>query len=131
MNAIMGMASFLADTPLTSEQSDCVSIIADNSKSLLALLNTLLDFSKLEFSNLELETRKINLHKTIHKAVHLLAKNIGSEKVALKVQPFEHSLPQFVIGDKLRLSQVLINLISNAAKFTKEGRIYHLTVITW
>jgi PAS domain S-box-containing protein len=122
MNGVIGMNSILADTELTELQRDCVSTISTSGESLMSVINDILDFSKIESGRMQLETRSFNLERCIEEAIDLFAAPIrikGLEAVYL-VAP---EIPANLLGDSLRLRQILVNLIGNALKFTSKGEI--------
>jgi signal transduction histidine kinase/CheY-like chemotaxis protein/HPt (histidine-containing phosphotransfer) domain-containing protein len=122
MNGVMGMASLLSDTGLTSEQRDCVETIRRSSEALLAIINDILDFSKIEAGFLELEHRPFSLRTCVKEAVELLSTRAREKGLALRTA-IALELPTGIVGDVTRLRQVLINLIGNAIKFTSRGHI--------
>ncbi|MBX9705530.1 MAG: response regulator [Gammaproteobacteria bacterium] len=123
MNAIGGMAQvLLANTTLTDEQRDYLETMYQSSQNLVLMINDILDFSKMEADKLELaqeaiELRRLLMNIRVH-TEHLIKGR--PVKFSLDINP---QVPEFVIGDAHRLRQILINLLGNAAKFTKEGRI--------
>jgi PAS domain S-box-containing protein len=122
MNGVIGMTSILADTELTDLQRDCVSTISTSGESLLTVINDILDFSKIESGRMQLETRPFQLERCIEEAIDLFAAAIrikGLEAVYL-VAP---EIPANLMGDSLRLRQILVNLLGNALKFTAKGEI--------
>ena len=122
MNGVIGMTSILADTELTDMQRDCVSTISSSGESLMIVINDILDFSKIESGRMELESRSFNVRNCVEEALDLFAAQIrikGLEGVYL-VAP---DVPSHLIGDAMRLRQILVNLIGNAIKFTSQGEI--------
>lgn len=122
MNGIQGMARLLLDTDLPQEQRDQVEIISTSGDALLTIINDILDFSKLEAGKLELEHVEISLARTIEGVIELLDTQ-ASDK-GLHLATFIHpALMEPVYGDSGRLRQVMLNLASNAVKFTSKGTV--------
>jgi signal transduction histidine kinase/CheY-like chemotaxis protein len=122
MNGVIGMTSILADTELTEMQRDCVKTISSSGESLMTVINDILDFSKIESGRMELESRSFNVRNCVEEALDLFAAQIrikGLEAVYL-VAP---DVPSNLIGDAMRLRQILVNLLGNAVKFTSQGEI--------
>ncbi len=122
MNGILGMTELALETELSEEQREYLLAVKSSGESLLQLLNDILDFSKVEAGKLDIEFIEFNLHDCVHdtvKALALRAHEKGLE-FAYEVAP---QVPESVIGDPLRLRQVLTNLISNAIKFTALGEV--------
>jgi signal transduction histidine kinase/DNA-binding response OmpR family regulator len=122
MNGVIGMTSILADTDLTEMQQECVTTITTSGESLMIVINDILDFSKIESGRMELENRAFNLRDCVEEALDLFAAQIrikGLEAV-YQVAP---DVPSNLIGDAMRLRQILVNLIGNAIKFTPQGEI--------
>ncbi len=122
MNAIMGMTSLLLDRDLDNESVDFVETIRSSSDSLLTIINDVLDFSKIESGNLELESQPLDLVRCAEDAVDLLSRR-ASEKGLELVVDIHPSVPRWIFGDVTRLRQVLVNLVSNAVKFTAIGEV--------
>nr|WP_322658057.1 ATP-binding protein [Dendronalium sp. ChiSLP03b]MDZ8204346.1 ATP-binding protein [Dendronalium sp. ChiSLP03b] len=122
ITSVTGMASFLLDTELTSEQRDFVEIIYNSGDSLLKIINDFLDFSKIESGNLELEEQPFPLRHCINEVLYLLAPKAKEKGLQLTFLDTP-KLPTTIVGDITRLRQVLINLLSNAIKFTETGSI--------
>jgi PAS domain S-box-containing protein len=126
MNAVIGMTSLLLDTPLSQEQAEYTRTIRTGSEALLALINDILDVSKIEASKLELEQVPFDLRACVESALRLITPR-AIEKDLDVLAHIEESAPASVLGDVTRLRQVLTNLLSNAVKFTEEGEV-RLTV---
>ena len=122
MNAIMGMTSLLLDRELDAESADFVETIRTSSDSLLTIINDILDFSKIESGKLELENQPFDLVKCAEDAVDLLSTR-ASEKGLELVVDIHPSVPRWIMGDVTRLRQILVNLVSNAVKFTAAGEV--------
>ncbi|MFN7694862.1 MAG: PAS domain S-box protein [Burkholderiales bacterium] len=122
MNAILGMLRLLRRTALQPQQLDYVSKTEGAAKSLLGLLNDILDFSKVEAGKLALEQQPFALDEVFRALAIIMAANLGSKPVEL-VFDLDPGLPSHVVGDALRLQQVLINLCGNASKFTERGEV--------
>ncbi|MEJ7589341.1 MAG: response regulator, partial [Ferruginibacter sp.] len=123
MNGVIGMASLLAETKLTSEQQEYARTISTCGDALLTVINDILDFSKIESGNMELEERDFSLRTCIEEVLDVFAARAGQIGLDL-VYEIDHDVPAQIIGDSMRLRQVLINLVSNALKFTREGEIF-------
>ena len=123
LNAIVGFNELLRQTSLTREQRGHVEIIGNALKNLNVIINDILDLSKLESGKLELEHRPFSLENMLK---HLVKMHIARAKAKnLKLMlSFDSEIPEYIVGDETRLSQVLINLISNAIKFTSIGGIW-------
>jgi len=122
MNAIIGFSDLAYKTELNARQRDYISKIKSSSKSLLGIINDILDFSKIEAGKLEIDNIDFCLYEVMNSVADLLSAK-SSEKGLELIVSSENGVPQYLKGDPLRLSQVLINLASNAVKFTEEGEI--------
>lgn len=122
MNAVIGMIDLTLDSDLSMEQHDNLKVAKDAAENLLGLLNDILDLSKAEAGKITLENIEINIHDvviSVCKGLAVLAKNKGIE---LKWN-IASDVPRLVIGDPVRIRQVIINLVNNAIKFTHEGDV--------
>ena len=122
LNGVIGLAASLGRTSLTPVQGEMVRLIADSGQSLLRLLNDLLDLSKAEAGRLDLELAPFELGPTIDSASHLLRVRADDKGVAFSVT-IDPALAGHVLGDSVRLRQVISNLTSNAVKFTDAGSV--------
>jgi signal transduction histidine kinase/ligand-binding sensor domain-containing protein/CheY-like chemotaxis protein len=122
MNGILGMTELALATALTGEQREYIEIAKSSADSLLALLNDILDLSKIEADRLDLEQVEFSIRQTMADIARMLALK-AREKNLLLSWEIGPGVPQFVVGDPVRLRQVLLNLLGNAIKFTHEGRI--------
>jgi signal transduction histidine kinase/CheY-like chemotaxis protein len=122
MNGILGVADLLRSQSPDKEQKRLLDILASSGESLLRIINDILDFSKMEADRLELHERPFELRKLAEELEHLLAWPARSKGVAFSIE-VDPALPPCVAGDRQRLSQILLNLGTNAVKFTDRGSI--------
>ena len=122
MNGVVAMTSLLQETPLTPDQRALVETIRVSSESLMVIINDILDFSRIEAGAVELEERPFDLRDCVEDALDLFAAEAGAKKLELICQ-VDDALPAAVVGDAMRLRQVLLNLVSNAVKFTPAGEV--------
>lgn len=122
LNSIIGMADLLKDTDLNSEQKEYVGIFKSSGEILLSIINDILDFSKIEAGFIKLEKIPIDLFQEVEAVMTLQSVSSLSRQVEL-ICRFSPEVPEFVIGDPTRLRQILLNIISNATKFTTEGEV--------
>ncbi len=122
MNAVLGMLQLLHNTALTPLQKDYAGSTQAAAQSLLGLLNDILDFSKIEAERMTLEEAPFALEQLLRDLSAILAGSLGDKSVELLFM-VDPALPAFVSGDMHRLRQVLLNLISNAIKFTERGEV--------
>ncbi len=123
MNGVIGMASLLQETKLDSEQSQYADIIRTSGENLLSIINDILDFSKIESGKMEFDIRDADLRTCIEEVLDMFSSKASTAKLDLLYQ-MEYDVPAVIEIDELRVKQVLINLISNAIKFTEKGEIF-------
>jgi len=122
MNAIIGMSYLALQTELNKKQIDYVNKIHLSANSLLGIINDILDFSKVEAGKLEIESVPFNLNETLDSLVNIVLVNSKAKGLELLID-IQTNIPEGLIGDPLRLGQILINLVNNAIKFTEQGEI--------
>ncbi len=122
LNAILGMGEILKETELSETQSWCVKTLNRSGGTLLTLINDILDLSKIEAGQLTLERTPFDLHAATKGIIDLFVISALDKEITL-TREIGEEVPQWVQGDQTRLRQVLLNLIGNAVKFTREGRI--------
>lgn len=123
MNGIIGMTALLNDTKLNSEQKEFVETIKTSSENLLSIINDILDFSKIESGKLEIESIAFDLRDCIEEVLDLFAEKAAKKELDL-IYLIENDVPATILGDELRIKQILINLVSNAIKFTDKGEVF-------
>jgi signal transduction histidine kinase/DNA-binding response OmpR family regulator/streptogramin lyase len=123
MNGVIGMSSLLAQTDLTDLQTEYVDTITSSGESLLNVINDILDFSKIESGNMELEREDFDLRSCIEQVLDLFGTKATQTGLDLIYQ-IDFNVPSQIVGDSLRLKQILTNLVSNAMKFTHQGEIF-------
>lgn len=122
INAVIGLSRLANKTSLTPEQQDYLSKIQESGEVLLSLVNDILDFSKIEAGKLELEITRFSLDKVLQRAVNLNALKAHAKSLEL-ICNVDPAVPSLLLGDPLRIQQILVNLISNAVKFSDRGVI--------
>lgn len=122
VNGIIGMAQLLAMTTINSEQAHYLQTIQSSSQALSLLINDILDLSKIEAGKLELESRAFNLIDELN-SILLLYKPLADQKDLKLNHDWHENLPTIIVGDHLRLRQILSNLLANAIKFTPSGAV--------
>ncbi len=122
LNAMLGMIQLTLDSELTSQQRDDLTNATAAAESLLGILNDILDFSKIEAGKLTVEHRAFKLDSVLQTVLALTERSAHSKGLKL-VHTADPSLPEVLVGDTLRIQQVLLNLISNAIKFTEQGEV--------
>ncbi|MBF0337502.1 MAG: response regulator [Nitrospirae bacterium] len=122
MNAIVGLGHLALQTDLSAKQRDYLTKIQSSAKSLLAIINDMLDLSKIEAGKLELEIIGFDLRNVLDNIVTMLAARAEEKGIEI-ILSADKDVPSLLIGDPLRIGQVLTNLLSNALKFTEQGEI--------
>jgi len=122
MNGIIGMTELALDTPLSPEQHEYLTNVKDSADTLLALINDILDFSKIEAGKLVLDPIEFRLRAQLDKTLGPLSLR-ASQKALELISRVHPDVPDIVVGDPMRLGQILINLIGNAIKFTERGEV--------
>ena len=122
MNAIFGMAHLLSKTPLNAEQADFVSSINNASEILLGIINDVLDFSTLQNSEIHFDNTAFNIHTLLFNVINVVQYKRNEKSLEFQLS-IDENLPIIVKGDKLRLNQILFNIVGNAIKFTDVGLV--------
>ena len=128
MNGIMGMVKLLIDTPLKKEQHKYLENISVSAHNLLVIINDILDFSKIEAGKLKFESIEFNLFDLLKKNELIFKEQARNKNLYFKINIGDR-VPEFIIGDPTRLNQIIINLLGNAIKFTKEGGVSLVTKV--
>lgn len=124
MNGVLGMTTVLEDTKLDDEQRECVHIIKGSGELLLSIINDILDLSKIESGNMELEKNPFSLRGCINSIIDLIQPKASEKGLYIDVNmPSLDACPDAFLGDVSRIKQVLMNLLGNAVKFSSEGRV--------
>jgi len=122
MNGVIGMSALMLDTEMTDEQLEYTEIIRSSADALLAVINDILDYSKIEAGKLEMEHFGFSLRTTVEDVLDILALKAQEKglEISGRISP---DVPTLLVGDPVRLKQVLMNLMNNAIKFTSEGEV--------
>ena len=123
LNAILGMSSLLLDTELDQDQEECANAINISGDTLLSIINDIIDISKIEAGKLTLENIEFDIYDVIIEVTNLFAYQAREKGIEL-VMEIDKDLTQLVIGDPVRMKQILSNLVSNALKFTFHGHVF-------
>ncbi len=123
LNAIIGMVNLLRDTHLDTEQVDFVETIRTSGDSLLTVINDILDFSKIEAGRMEMENEPFSIRTCVEESLDIIASKAQHKPIDL-IYNIDDDVPATILGDVVRLRQVLVNLLTNAVKFTEEGEVF-------
>ncbi|MFM9986697.1 MAG: ATP-binding protein [Flavobacteriales bacterium] len=122
MNAIIGFTKVLLKTELNEKQKEYLEAIKTSGDTLIVLINDILDLAKVDAGKMVFEKTPFRILTTLNSSIHLFESKIQEKNLQLIIN-FDESIPEIIVGDPIRLHQILINLISNAVKFTSEGSI--------
>lgn len=122
MTAIIGFSKVVLKTNLTEKQKEYITAIKTSSDALLVLINDILDLAKVDAGKMTFDLFPFNLKSSISVMLHLFDIKFQEKRLKL-VTEFDHAIPEFLLGDAVRLNQIMLNLLSNAIKFTTEGEI--------
>ncbi len=122
MNGLLGFASLLERTPLNKEQLDYVATLRMSGEALLKILEDILDYSHMEYEALDMKRVPVDIREIVRQISQLFALASGDRSIEL-VTKVEQDVPAQILGDDIRIRQILVNLVGNAVKFTREGFI--------
>jgi signal transduction histidine kinase/DNA-binding response OmpR family regulator len=130
MNSILGFTNLLRRTQLNEQQRDYVQNLHSAGENLLALVNDILDLSKIEAGMMHLEEIRFSLHSLVSSVGAMFAEKMNEKNIGFEVV-IDQDVPDILQGDAVRLTQILVNLVSNSVKFTEAGRIdIHVSIVT-
>jgi len=122
MNAIMGFAGLLQESEMNTEQKEYIRAIMKSGEFLKGLLNNILDLSKIGSGNVQLEKQPVSIRDVVHNAVAMLKPEVNKKSLAISYH-IDADIPDLILGDEMRLSHILLNLLSNSVKFTHQGAV--------
>ncbi len=122
MNGVIGFTNLLLDTSLTAEQRDWLLTIRSSGESLVTLINDILDFSKIESGHMELDHHPVQVRRCLEEVLDLLWSKASEKNIEI-MHWIDDGVPEWILTDGTRLRQVLVNLVGNAIKFTRQGEV--------
>jgi len=122
LNGVIGFADILMNTPLNPQQAQYMKAVHQSANALLDIINDVLDFSKIEAGKMELNLTKANIASLVEQASSHILFQVNTKGLDLQVD-IQNEVPSYILADPVRLRQVLVNLLGNAVKFTKEGKV--------
>jgi PAS domain S-box-containing protein len=122
LNAVIGISHLLMEDNPQPSQKENLNILKFSADNLMTLINDVLDFTKVETGNIELEKVNVDMRDLVNSVVNSMQFKTQAKGISLKAQ-IDENLPQFVLGDKTRICQILLNLVGNSVKFTEKGGI--------
>jgi two-component system sensor histidine kinase BarA len=122
MNGVIGFTNLLLRTELTTKQTDHLNTIKKSANNLLSIIDDILDFSKIEAGKMDLEKRSFSISDSVDEVLNLLGPSAQKKNVEL-IPIIYQDVPEYLLGDSVRISQILTNLTNNAIKFTQQGNI--------
>jgi signal transduction histidine kinase len=122
LNGILGMAQMLDDSPLAPQDREAVDVILESGRILLAVINDILDFSRLESGRLTIEAQPVDAVAMLRETLAPLAAQAQAKGLAWRLE-LSRDLPEVVVADRIRVAQLLLNLVGNALKFTSAGEV--------
>ncbi len=122
MNGVIGFTNLLLDTSLTAEQRDWLLTIRSSGESLVTLINDILDFSKIESGHMELDHHPVQVRRCLEEVLDLLWSKASERRIEI-MHWIDDGVPEWILTDGTRLRQVLVNLVGNAIKFTRQGEV--------
>ncbi len=125
MNGIIGMADMLRTTKMSEQQIEYLDIIESSGKTLLSIINDILDITKIESNQMTLEKVSFSIHNEIRNVIKLLKAKAEKKNIELEAI-IDNEVPKLLIGDPLRVKQIILNLLSNGIKFTEKGHVHLL-----
>ncbi len=123
LNGIIGFTQLLLKTSLDENQKEYMSTVKESADSLMEIINDILDFSKIEAGKLDLNAEEVNIIKLSHQVIELFKQQARQKNISLDLS-IDPDVPAYIFVDAIRLKQILVNLISNALKFTSFGQIH-------
>jgi two-component system, sensor histidine kinase and response regulator len=122
MNGIIGITELVLDSDLTDDQRECLNIVRGSAESLLTVINDVLDFSKIEAGRIDLDPVHFNLRDRLEEVVKAMAMRAHAKGLELLLE-VQREVPDYIVGDPVRIGQIVTNLVGNAIKFTETGEV--------